>query len=606
MGSEPSIFLLACLVSLGLTALVREIAPRIGLTDDPDGHRKLHGRATPLGGGVAIYLTTAVILGTLWVLPGDESGLAPKGEATASAASDRLETGSAQSEASLSAARAASSAGAEPATSAPREDAGRARQEDAGQLPHLAHVPNDMPAKLRATYEQLPALLLAGLIIVLVGLIDDWKGLRGKYKLLGQVVAASVLICGGLVIRRICVFGLDIPFDVPSFSTMIFGREIVFAPLAYLFTLLWLLGAINALNLLDGIDGLATILGIILCFTIAAMAVVMTAYGTNNQGVAIIAMVFASSLFGFLRFNFPPASMFLGDSGSMLIGLVVGALAIGGSLKGPGTVLLAAPLAIWTLPFFDSAAAILRRKLTGRSIYDTDRGHLHHRLLNLLGSNRKVLGWVAACCAVIAVATLAGLILKNERIMALTCLGIVGIFVATGIFGRVELLLVGTRLRGIGRTLISPIFSRRNAAWQTSIHLQGSQQWDRQWAAFVESADKLQLVKVRLDVNLPTMAEAYHASWERPSRVAAGCRWHIEVPLLVNNHPVGHVFIAGERNQHSACHDIQQLTELIEPFEAKLQAMAVQGSGPIPTDGEETAETLRCENASAKVNPHPK
>ena len=70
MESEPTIFLLACLVSLGLTALIRETAPRIGLTDDPDGHRKLHGRATPVGGGVGVYLTTAVILGTLWVVPG--------------------------------------------------------------------------------------------------------------------------------------------------------------------------------------------------------------------------------------------------------------------------------------------------------------------------------------------------------------------------------------------------------------------------------------------------------------------------------------------------------------------------------------------------------
>ena len=69
MGSEPTIFLIACVVSLGLTALIREVAPRIGLTDNPDGHRKLHGRATPLGGGVAVYLTTAIILGTLWIVP---------------------------------------------------------------------------------------------------------------------------------------------------------------------------------------------------------------------------------------------------------------------------------------------------------------------------------------------------------------------------------------------------------------------------------------------------------------------------------------------------------------------------------------------------------
>ena len=148
----------------------------------------------------------------------------------------------------------------------------------------------------------------------------------------------------------------------------------------------------NSVNLLDGIDGLATMLGIILIATFAALAA-----AAGRMEVAWIAMVFAGSLCGFIRFNLPPASIFLGDSGSMLIGLVVGTLAIQGTLKGPGTVLLAAPLAVWTIPILDSAAAILRRKLTGRSIYATDRGHLHHRLLERLGSNSRVLVAVAVC-----------------------------------------------------------------------------------------------------------------------------------------------------------------------------------------------------------------
>jgi len=529
MGSEPTIFLLACLVSLGLTALIREIAPRIGLTDDPDGHRKLHGRTTPLGGGLAIYVTTAIILGTLWI-----------------------------------------TAGATPISSLGNS--------------------SDLPSKLRGGYAQLPYLLLAGLVIVVVGLIDDWKGLKGKHKLLGQVLAAGVLMFGGLVIERI----------------ELFGYVISFGPFAYLVTLVWLLGAINALNLLDGIDGLATILGIILSCTIAAIAVVMTIQGANNQGVAIIAMVFTGSLLGFLRFNFPPASIFLGDSGSMLIGLVVGALAIGGSLKGPGTVLLAAPLAIWALPFFDSAAAILRRKLTGRSIYDTDRAHLHHRLLDLLGSNRKVLGWVATCCAVIAIAALVSLIRNDDRIVALTCLGMVAIFIATGIFGRAELLLVGTRLRGISRTLVSPILPRRDTVWQTSIPLQGNEPWDLLWVTLIESADKLQLIKIRLDVNIPTMSEAYHAAWEQPSHAAGGCRWHIEIPLVLHDRSVGLVQVTGQHDQQSACSDIEQLMELIEPFNAKLQTIATQDEAPTPSIDDEAITTLSHDGVDSPTDRYPK
>ena len=115
--------------------------------------------------------------------------------------------------------------------------------------------------------------------------------------------------------------------------------------------------------------------------------------------MAVVAAVFVGSLLGFLPFNYPPAKMFLGDAGSMLIGLVVGSLAIGGTMKGPATVAMAAPLAIWALPIFDSVAAILRRKLSGRSIYATDRGHLHHRLMAVFGKNTRVLAVVAVCCA---------------------------------------------------------------------------------------------------------------------------------------------------------------------------------------------------------------
>jgi UDP-GlcNAc:undecaprenyl-phosphate GlcNAc-1-phosphate transferase len=100
--------------------------------------------------------------------------------------------------------------------------------------------------------------------------------------------------------------------------------------------LFWLVGAINSLNLLDGIDGLATTIGIILCAAITVMAVWFA-----QPAVAIVAAVFAGALVGFLRFNFPPASIYLGDAGSMLIGLVVGSLAIGASLKGPATVAMA-------------------------------------------------------------------------------------------------------------------------------------------------------------------------------------------------------------------------------------------------------------------------
>ena len=283
---------------------------------------------------------------------------------------------------------------------------------------------------------ELLALLAAGTVIVTVGLIDDRVRICGRLKLCGQVVAAIILTAGGLLIQRIVLFGVNVELGL----------------LAVPFTIFWFLGAINAMNLLDGIDGLASILGVILVATIAAMSFLV-----HNDPAAIIALAFAGSLVGFLRYNFPPATIFLGDAGSMLIGMVVGSLAIGGSLKGPGTVLLMAPLAVWTVPILDSLAAIVRRKLTGRSIYTTDRGHLHHRLLDLLGSNRRVLACVACVlCRVTSAATLISVALKSDLVALLACSAVVVVLITTGIFGQAELALVTNRLRKFSLSLFDP------------------------------------------------------------------------------------------------------------------------------------------------------
>ena len=178
------------------------------------------------------------------------------------------------------------------------------------------------------------------------------SGLRGRQKLLGQIIACSVPIFRGLLIERL----------------QLFGQTIDLGPLSAPFTMLWLLAAVNAVNLLDGINGLATLVGLIDCLAIALLSQVV-----GHEAHAVLSAAFAGSLLGFLRYNFPQAKLFLGDAGAMLIGLVVGILSIESSLKAPGTVLLAVPLCLMTVPLFDSAAAMMRRKLTGRSIFSGDR-----------------------------------------------------------------------------------------------------------------------------------------------------------------------------------------------------------------------------------------
>ncbi len=480
LSTTLPVFLAACVLSLVITPLVRRVAMRCGLTDQPDGQRKLHERITPLGGGVAVFVSTVVVL--LFVFP--------------------------------------------------------LRWE-----------------RLQLTSERwwhLGGLLAACAAIVAVGLADDYFKLRGRQKLLGQLMASAILVASGLVIQRVQFFGWTLELGL----------------LAVPITLFWFLGAINSVNLIDGTDGLAASIGIILSGTLAVMA-----WFTGRIEVALVAMVFSGTLLGFLRFNFPPASIFLGDAGSMLIGLVVGALAIQASLKGAGTVLLAAPLAVWTIPIFDSGAAILRRKLTGRSIYSTDRAHLHHRLQQKTGSHRKTLGYLAGCCALTSVAALLSVYWRSDFIALVSCASLVLIFITMRIFGDVELLLLANRLRAFSRSLVTPTGSKEKDTWQENLQLQGSRPWQILWETLTEWADRLDLYHIRLDVNMPMLEEGYHARWTRSTHADSEQLWRLEMPLMIAGRLIGRLRIVGQHRHQSAGAAIEQLLELLEPFDKHLDSL---------------------------------
>lgn len=331
-------------------------------------------------------------------------------------------------------------------------------------------------------------------------------------------------------------------------------------------TLFWLLGAINSINLLDGIDGLAASIGLILISAIALMG-----FLTGHFQVQVVAIVFAGSLFGFLVFNFPPARIYLGDAGSMLIGLIVGVLAIRASLKGPGTVLLAAPMAICSIPILDSAAAVLRRKLTGRSIYTTDRGHLHHRLLSRLGTRVRVLVWVGTICAVTGAAALCSVLLQSDLIAAITCLTLLGMIVATDMFGRAEMTLVVSRMGSLGRSLFQPLrvhAPRGNSG--AMVHLQGTRNWRLLWQSLAEAGEKYSLCRIHLDVNLPSVQESFSATWRgRSEPVDEARQWSLEIPLWIASQSAGSIAVTGQRNGHFPPEEIEHILDLIEQFESR-------------------------------------
>jgi UDP-GlcNAc:undecaprenyl-phosphate GlcNAc-1-phosphate transferase len=257
----------------------------------------------------------------------------------------------------------------------------------------------------------------------------------------------------------------------------------------------------------------------------------------------------------------------------MLIGLVVGALAILGALKASGTVLLAAPLAVWTIPILDSLAAIMRRRLAGRSIYTTDRGHLHHRLLELLGSNRKALGFVAVFCALTSTAALLSAYRQNDLIALLASAAVVVIFVVSGIFGRAELRLLTTRIRQFGWSLFEKSSGPQARVYQQAVRLQGTRPWESLWAMLTTNAAQIGLKEIRLDVNLPRVQEGYHAYWEFPLPGESHHVWKMELPLILHGRSMGSLMIVGEHAGESAGEEMRKLLDLLEPFENKLQAL---------------------------------
>ncbi len=416
-----------------------------------------------------------------------------------------------------------------------------------------AALPGPLQQALAVKCTGLLGLFLGAVVICVVGVADDLHFLRVRHKFLGQLLAVGIVLGFGVRIESIRLFNFSLDLGL----------------LAIPFTIFWLLGAINALNLLDGMDGLLGSVSGIICVAMGGMALMQ-----GDLATAAVAASLAGAMLGFLRYNFPPASVYLGDCGSMLIGLVIGVLAIQSSLKGPATVALAAPTVLLTLPIFDTAAAIIRRKLTGRSIYCTDRGHLHHCLLRSGMSVRVALLVVSGLSLVTVVGVFASVAWHNEGIALLSGAAVVATLVMTRLFGYAEFLLLRKRF---GNLFASFFSSPRTQARDVTVRLQGTEDWGELWLGLTECARRLDLLTVELDVNAPAIQEGYHARWDRPGRDDEGTNlWRADIPLLANGLPVGRVEITGERDGRCVSEKIAAFGKLIAEIEEKVSGLAVR------------------------------
>ncbi len=216
----------------------------------------------------------------------------------------------------------------------------------------------------RTTYQML-SILIGGFIVVFTGIIDDISPIRARTKFLLQLAAACVVVFyGHIVLDHVDMLGINIDFPVP---------------VNYVITILFIVAITNSINLIDGLDGLASGVSSIYFLTIAFIAFILN----KKEGLdTILSLIMLGSTLGFLLYNFHPAKIFMGDSGSLFLGFTISIIALLG-FKATTLTSLIIPILILAIPIFDTAFAIFRRLLKGEKISTPDKEHLHFQLLKM-------------------------------------------------------------------------------------------------------------------------------------------------------------------------------------------------------------------------------
>jgi UDP-GlcNAc:undecaprenyl-phosphate GlcNAc-1-phosphate transferase len=294
-----ALFLLATFASVTLTPLVRRACERVGWLDVPGDGRRVHGRAVPRLGGVAVFASVAAALGA------------------------------------------------------------------------LALVDNAVTRALDAGRWWLFATLAPAALVFLFGVYDDLKGTGARAKFAALALAGALFYAlGGRVEVLSAPWGGVV--ELPPWA-------------AFAVTVVWMVGIANAFNLIDGLDGLAAGAALF-----ASLVMLVVALLLGQTAVAVVACVLCGALVGFLRYNFNPASIFLGDSGALFIGFMLAALSVQGAQKASTAVAVAIPLLAFGVPVVDTAFTLVRRFLSGRPLFEGDREHIHHMLLARGWSQKRV------------------------------------------------------------------------------------------------------------------------------------------------------------------------------------------------------------------------
>jgi UDP-GlcNAc:undecaprenyl-phosphate GlcNAc-1-phosphate transferase len=359
------------------------------------------------------------------------------------------------------------------------------------------------------------AVLGAALIILVVGAIDDTRGMQAKIKLLGQALAVMVLIAGDIRIKGIALLGVSVPLSYPlAFSAL--GQHFVLDLPSIAVTLVWFLACMNIWNLIDGMDGLASGVGLLVSGTLMLVAI-----HQGNMGSAATAAALAGCLAGFLLYNWHPACIFLGDTGSLLIGLLIGVIGVQDSLKGTTAVSILFPILAMGLPITDTAMAIFRRWVRELPLSSADRRHVHHLLMNLGLNPRQsaviLYFFTAGLCGVV----LLGVAWRNEFLA-----------LVLGLSGCLAFLVILTSRRDELASLWADLQARRlrkrqeqhaaKVTWETIQKIELCENTERIWQTLLDASRSLGSDQVVIQCYHAGRLVLEHSSKSDPQATMAG------------------------------------------------------------------------------------
>ena len=369
------------------------------------------------------------------------------------------------------------------------------------------------------------ALAVSSLLVLALGIADDRYGMRGSHKLVGQLLVAIFMVASGTRIDTLQSFGVVVDLGIFGFPITVF----------------WIVLVVNAFNLIDGMDGFCG--GV--SFMVAIGLAVMFA-GSQQMADAFLALAIAGALVAFLKDNLPPARIYLGDAGSMTLGLLFSVLSLRACSTSPGGPIVSLPLiALLLVPLLDVVMALGRRWLTGQSLFMPDRGHIHHRLRARVGS----VGTATAVAAGLAAIGSGGAVLTRvssigDGISVLATILPVVLLVGTRSFGGSELRLLAFRLQRISTRLLAT----RSLGEGTTHHecrLHGGRDWAVVWDDLIGAVEHGEVRRIELAIDMPAVGETYHGVWSLTSGSHGLPNWSVVHSIYVGGVYAGELRAAG-------------------------------------------------------------